>query len=171
MSVNSLPKTVTRQRRDCDLNLGPTAPESSTLTTRLPSQYPRGIIIRQQVAAVLTAKGRIAIAPWRISLTISTASVSCIPQSAPSRELFGRPSYTWFLHVCKHQGPNYTSISSVSLAPLTVLSNKYTHRPRYEGNNRPHLMLRIAMRPINNNNNNNRRIGVGLRLGLTLRAT
>jgi len=34
--VNSLPKTVIRQRRDCDLNPGPTAPESSTLTTRLP---------------------------------------------------------------------------------------------------------------------------------------
>ena len=28
--------TVTRQRRDCDLNPGPSAPESSTLTTRLP---------------------------------------------------------------------------------------------------------------------------------------
>jgi len=37
MGVNSLPKTVTRQRRDCDLSPGPTAPESSTLTTRLPS--------------------------------------------------------------------------------------------------------------------------------------
>ena len=37
MGVNSLPKTVTRQRRDCDLNLGPSAPESSMLTTRLPS--------------------------------------------------------------------------------------------------------------------------------------
>jgi len=37
MGVNSLLKTVTRQRRDCDLNPGPTAPESSTLTTRLPS--------------------------------------------------------------------------------------------------------------------------------------
>jgi len=37
MAVNSLPKTATRQRRDCDLNLGPSAPESSTLTTRLPS--------------------------------------------------------------------------------------------------------------------------------------
>jgi len=35
--VNSLPKTVTRQRLGCDLNPGPTAPESSTLTTRLPS--------------------------------------------------------------------------------------------------------------------------------------
>ena len=35
--MNSLPKTVTRQRRGCDLNPGPSAPESSTLTTRLPS--------------------------------------------------------------------------------------------------------------------------------------
>jgi len=37
MGVNSLTKTVTRQRRDCDLNPGPSAPESSTLTTRLTS--------------------------------------------------------------------------------------------------------------------------------------
>jgi len=37
MGVNSLPKTVTRQRRGCYLNLGHSAPESSTLTTRLPS--------------------------------------------------------------------------------------------------------------------------------------
>ena len=35
MGVNSLPKTVIRQRRDCDLNPGPSAPESSTLTSRL----------------------------------------------------------------------------------------------------------------------------------------
>ena len=37
MGVNSLTKTVTRQRLDCNLNSGPSAPESSTLTTRLPS--------------------------------------------------------------------------------------------------------------------------------------
>ena len=37
MGVNSLPKPVIRQRRDCDLNPGPSVPESSTLTTRLPS--------------------------------------------------------------------------------------------------------------------------------------
>jgi len=36
MGVNSLPKTVRGQRRDCDLNPGPTVPESSTLTTLLP---------------------------------------------------------------------------------------------------------------------------------------
>jgi len=37
MGVSSLPKTVTRQRHSCDLNPGLSAPESSTLTTRLPS--------------------------------------------------------------------------------------------------------------------------------------
>jgi len=42
MGVNSLPKTVTRQRRDCNLNPGPSAPESSTLTTRLPSHPNKG---------------------------------------------------------------------------------------------------------------------------------
>jgi len=35
--VNSLPKTVTQQRHGCDLNPGPSAPDSSMLTTRLPS--------------------------------------------------------------------------------------------------------------------------------------
>ena len=44
MGVNSLPKTVTRQRHDCDLNPGPSAPESSMLTTRLPS-HPSSIAI------------------------------------------------------------------------------------------------------------------------------
>jgi len=34
--MNSLPKTVTRQRHSCDLNPGPSAPVSSMLTTRLP---------------------------------------------------------------------------------------------------------------------------------------
>ena len=36
--MNSLPKTVTRQRHDCDLNPGPFAPESSTLT------YPENLL-------------------------------------------------------------------------------------------------------------------------------
>ena len=38
MGVNSLLKTVTRQRRDCDLKPGPSPPEASTLTTLLPSR-------------------------------------------------------------------------------------------------------------------------------------
>ena len=41
MGLNRLPKTVTRQHRDCDLNPGPSAPKSSTLTTQLPSHPSR----------------------------------------------------------------------------------------------------------------------------------
>ena len=60
MGVNSLPKTVTRQRRGCDLNPGDSAPETSTLTTRLPSQprdrellsSPPGCATRQRHAAL-----------------------------------------------------------------------------------------------------------------------
>jgi len=37
MGLNSLPKAVTRQCRGSDSNPGLTAPESSTLSTRLPS--------------------------------------------------------------------------------------------------------------------------------------
>jgi len=43
MGVNSLSKTVTRQRRGCDLNPGPSEPESSTLTTRPPS-HPHDVL-------------------------------------------------------------------------------------------------------------------------------
>ena len=43
MGVNSLPTTVTRQRRDYDLNPGPSALESSMLTTRLPSHPQIGL--------------------------------------------------------------------------------------------------------------------------------
>jgi len=49
MGVNSLPTTVTRQRRGCDLNPGPSAPESSMLTTQLPS-HPSGARGRGEVS-------------------------------------------------------------------------------------------------------------------------
>ena len=47
MGVNSLPKTVTRQSRGCDLKPGPSAPESSTLTTRLPNQLKTAVAVKQ----------------------------------------------------------------------------------------------------------------------------
>jgi len=46
MGVNSLPKTVTQQRHSCNLNPGPSVPESSTQTTRLqrhPFTYTEGL--------------------------------------------------------------------------------------------------------------------------------
>ena len=39
IGVNSLPKTVTRRRHGCDMNPGPSASESSTLTTELTTEY------------------------------------------------------------------------------------------------------------------------------------
>ena len=50
--VNSLPKTVTRQHHDCDLNADPSAPEPSILTTRLPSHRLRFCI---QIGGVASA--------------------------------------------------------------------------------------------------------------------
>ena len=60
MDVNSLPKTVTRQHRDCDLNPGPSAPESSPLTTRLPSGQCMGVeerFIRESEANAVVVDG------------------------------------------------------------------------------------------------------------------
>ena len=57
--MNSLPKTVTRQRRGCDLNPGPSAPESSTLATRLPSQPQVSLIYRKQQLITVCEHG-----PW-----------------------------------------------------------------------------------------------------------
>ena len=54
MGVNSLPKTVTRQRRGWDLNPGPSAPESSTLATRLP---PEIVVINRNKSPLLMKEG------------------------------------------------------------------------------------------------------------------
>ena len=40
-----MPETVTRRRRDCDLNPGRTAPESSTPSPRLPSHHPHAVAL------------------------------------------------------------------------------------------------------------------------------
>jgi len=59
MGVNSLPKTVTRQRRGCDLNPGPSAPEFSTLTTRLPSHPTFNNALRYYFQKITTFWGMI----------------------------------------------------------------------------------------------------------------
>jgi len=53
--VNSLPKTVIRQHRDCDLNPGPSVPESSTLTTWLPGERTKVQITLWTVVFIATA--------------------------------------------------------------------------------------------------------------------
>ena len=55
--MNSLPKTVTRQRRDRDLNPDPSAFESSTLTTRLPSQWSHPVVVSTIIIIITAASG------------------------------------------------------------------------------------------------------------------
>ena len=78
--MNSLPKTVTRQRRDCDLNPGPYAPESSTLTTRLPTWYhgSRPIIdaAHAEYAKQGLRNGRVSVHSSRLYACLSVCPVS-----------------------------------------------------------------------------------------------
>jgi len=54
-------KSVIQQRHDCDLNPGPSVPESSTLTTRL-LRYPTGALLVNKPEAA----GMVTIARWPI---------------------------------------------------------------------------------------------------------
>jgi len=77
MGVNSLPKTVTRQRRDCGLNPGPSAPESSTLTTRIPShplnRQPVPLLITYSAPKRCVVIAQIRHQPITLSLSISVS--------------------------------------------------------------------------------------------------
>jgi len=64
MGVNSLPQTHTRQCCDCDLNPGPSAPESSTLTTRLPSHIKQ--TVDQMIHEFLPASNRNSEITWQV---------------------------------------------------------------------------------------------------------
>jgi len=75
MGVNRLPKTVTRQRRDCDLNPGPSAPESGTLTTRLPS-HPNYLMKHQCQKATLRINGPTAMSLVSVSLCGTQCRIS-----------------------------------------------------------------------------------------------
>jgi len=75
MGVNSLPKTVTRQRCGCDLNPGPSAPESKTLTTRLPS-HPQNC--KSEVVISISAEVAVKVATAHFSLTSNVTYRCCI---------------------------------------------------------------------------------------------
>ena len=77
MGVNSLPKTVTRQRRGCDLNPGPTAPEPSPLTARLPSHPLRYFwTLSGRIRRRLSADDRLC----NVLLNISVHCLSVVPE-------------------------------------------------------------------------------------------
>jgi len=89
MGVSSLPKTVTRQRRDCDLNLGPSVPESSTLPSHRPMTCTKLYYLVTGVCEQLAQRGRPGLEPVA-SLTPSpnqyaTTYVTCSGSAAPRR--------------------------------------------------------------------------------------
>ena len=82
MGVNSLPKTVTRQRRECDLNPGPSAPESSTLATRLPS-HPLGLV--REVKVVDLEYGGAGIEPEDVECVVAVKLLRVVLVMTPVR--------------------------------------------------------------------------------------
>ena len=76
MGVNSLPQTC-RQRRGCDLNPGPSAPESSTLTTRLLSHPWLGL---RQCAVLKQISGSKCCLGCRPVAAKNHYCVGCIPR-------------------------------------------------------------------------------------------
>ena len=78
MGVNSLPKTVTRQRRDCDLNPGPSAPESSTLTTRLPSRPVLTVLLRNAML-LITELFSVKASILSLALLLDVFCQNCVP--------------------------------------------------------------------------------------------
>ena len=134
MGVNSLPETVTRQRRNCDLNPGPTAPESSTLTTQLPSRPFRQykLVKRRNKLKVINAAEApeafsrfSAVRGWRtghsrswsrVLTAVSRCSTSPLPVPSPHRPSPAEPRHTqpslnWpvYADVFEHSPPRLTS--------------------------------------------------------------
>ena len=76
MGVNSLPKTVTWQHRDCNLNPGPSSPESSTLTTQCVLMY---IAQQRRMATVCDINLCCTLYLINISGSASTPSATIVP--------------------------------------------------------------------------------------------
>ena len=124
MGVNSLPKTVARQRRGCDLNPCPSAPESSTLTTRLPSHL---VMI---VGLISVSLGRM----------FTTQHIVCLAQSIMFSFIIARryASAVFAVVVCPSVHP------SVRHKPV-LCRNDWTNRVAFGVKvsfHRPHCVIR-----------------------------
>jgi len=84
VGVISLPKTVTRQRRDCDLNPGPSAPESSyeAWGTCSPSTANNFFLLRLGVIQSTTTISYSNTVRHLLATVIETSSFSRISQKA-----------------------------------------------------------------------------------------
>jgi len=94
MGVNSLPKI--RQRRGCDLNPGPSASESSTLTTRLPSH------------------------PWTWCLFVNRPSHICIATQSLKSSISDVSSRSSTQHTCSTSSSSHVLSAPLKLRPYSA---------------------------------------------------
>jgi len=138
--VNSLPETVTRQRRNCDLNPGPTAPESSTLTTQLPSrpfrQY-KLVKCRNKLKLINTAEAPeefsrfSAVRGWRTGRSRSSSRVLTVVSRCSTS-----PSPVPSLHRPSPAEPRHTQPSHPALN-WPVYADVFEHSPPRLASRRP----------------------------------
>jgi len=110
--VNSLPKPVTRQRRDCDLNPGRSAPESSTLATRLASHALRVHAGLKPVSGV----AQVTIRRKKSSIFVISRPDVYVSSSADTYVIFGEARVRGFSFVLPRDAlpsPSITSRRSV----------------------------------------------------------
>ena len=86
--MNSLPKTITRQRRGCDLNPGPSAPESSTLTTRRLPSYPLSYVFNIKKLSLMERYRLLCSVFWACALVKFEDTGAVIACSLSSRVIY-----------------------------------------------------------------------------------
>jgi len=130
--VNSLPKTVTRQRRDCDSNPCPPEPESGTLTTRLPIEPPD-----DYDGLRYKSKGKFFQCETSLQWKLPSSVANCMPMlhaAVFSERTLSQPTLDW------HSGPHNTTNSAASTVCLVitkihiVLISIKVYRPIYRYN-------------------------------------
>jgi len=156
--VNNLPKTVTRQRRDCDLNPGPTAPESSALTTRLPSHRFYTVTMRvyrcrfcvscvfpqlpwvNSIRCAHLMAALIMNACMHAVLSRELSYTACVPFGRP-RGLLGRPECCALCHasdphnpcMCVRSYALFAQTTSVRGRQFTIQPHSYSPPTAYRG--------------------------------------
>ena len=111
MGVNSLPKPVTRQCRDCDLNPGRSAPESSTLTTRLAS---RALCVHAGLKPV-SGVAQVTIRRKKSSIFVISRPDVYVSSSADTYVIFGEARVRGFSFVFTARRSRNTLRSAVSV--------------------------------------------------------
>jgi len=135
--VNNLPKTVTRQRHGCDLNPGPSAPDSSMLTTRLRSHlfYEKYTCKITLLPVLVGLTNKICVSASGDGFrggSASSSSSTCTRSSPDILRCTGKqPAVTMHFKwkTCGKAGTNDTKLAMWTMLECTIL-NKYDQLPQ-----------------------------------------